>query len=353
MGKKQKVFVGLSGGVDSSVSAWLLKEQGYEVVGVFIKTWQPDFIECNWEAERLDAMRVAAHLRIPFLTFDAEEAYKTQVGDYMIAEYKRGRTPNPDVMCNTHVKFGAFLPWALTQGADFVATGHYAQRTHDADGYHLLRGVDRGKDQSYFLWTLTQKELAHILFPVGHLQKAEVRVLAEKAKLPVFAKKDSQGICFLGPVDMEEFLGHYAKLEKGDVLNEQGEKIGTHKGALIYTIGQRHGFTVQTHGEHQGALYVVSKDMDANTVTVGKEAPTLMASDTLTLEDISRIRALPEDGLMAQFRYRQTPFVIHMQEDTQGRGILSVSTETERPSIGQSCVFYKGNECFGGGILCS
>src|SRR3972149_2581934 len=202
--KKKMVFVGLSGGVDSSVTAALLKEQGYEVVGVFIKTWQPDFIECTWPEERRDAMRVAAHLDIPFLTFDLEKEYKKEVGDYMVSEYRAGRTPNPDVMCNKEIKFGAFLQKALAMGADFVATGHYAEISQIRNVFSLKKSPDPSKDQSYFLWTLTQEQLAHILFPIGHFKKTEVRKLAKKFALPVAEKKDSQGICFLGDIDLKD-----------------------------------------------------------------------------------------------------------------------------------------------------
>ncbi|NVN97440.1 hypothetical protein HXX01_04420 [Candidatus Nomurabacteria bacterium] len=223
MAKKlnKTVFVGVSGGVDSSVAAALLKDQGYNVVGVFIRTWSPDFIECTWKDERRDAMRVCAHLDIPFLECDAEEAYKKGVADYMIEEYKKGNTPNPDVMCNRMVKFGVFWQFAKEHGADFIATGHYARvmenSFREATGggvpflgtpkngakelreklFSMKRGIDSSKDQSYFLWTLTQDDLSHTLFPVGHLEKRDVRRLAEKYKLPTAVKKDSQGVCFL------------------------------------------------------------------------------------------------------------------------------------------------------------
>ncbi|HMA78461.1 MAG TPA: tRNA 2-thiouridine(34) synthase MnmA, partial [Candidatus Paceibacterota bacterium] len=203
------VFVGLSGGVDSSVAAARLKKQGYRVVGVFIKVWHPDWLVCNWEQERLDAMRVAAHLEIPFLTCDAEQAYKDDVATYFIEEYRTGRTPNPDVMCNQQVKFGRFLEFARAQGADYIATGHYVQRVDTEAGIELHRGVDTGKDQSYFLWSLTANQLEQSLFPVGSSTKAEIRTEAETLQLPVAAKKDSQGICFLGQVDIPEFLSHY------------------------------------------------------------------------------------------------------------------------------------------------
>ncbi len=218
---KLTIFVGLSGGVDSSVAAKRLVEAGHTVIGVFIKTWHPAFLACTEESDRLDAMRVAAHLNIPFLTFDAVEAYKSTVADYMIREYAEGRTPNPDVMCNKNVKFGAFLDWALKQGADAVATGHYA-RIEVREGVPvLLRGKDPDKDQSYFLWSLSHEKLSRIIFPLGESMKHNVRKEAEGAGIPVFDKRDSQGICFLGDVDIKGFLSHYIPLQKGNVLDTE------------------------------------------------------------------------------------------------------------------------------------
>ena len=204
--RKGKVYVGMSGGVDSSVSAALLLEQGYDVTGVFIKVWQPEWLEeqggCSWREDRLDAMRVCVHLGIPFRTLDLEETYKREVVDYMVSEYRAGRTPNPDVMCNRHVKFGGFFDWAMEQGADFVATGHYAQiQESGSKNLELRMGKDAGKDQSYFLWTLTQRELSRTIFPVGGMEKAETRTLARRFGLPVADKRDSQGLCFIGRVD--------------------------------------------------------------------------------------------------------------------------------------------------------
>ncbi len=215
---KKKVFVGLSGGVDSSVSAALLQSQGYDVFGVFIKVWQPDFYECTWKEDRLDAMRVCAKLNIPFYTLDLEKEYKKEVVDYMIEEYKNGRTPNPDVMCNKYIKFGGFFDWAMSQGADFVATGHYARLNKE---HELVAGRDSNKDQSYFLWTLTKEQLSKTLFPVGDIEKTEVRKLAKKFGLPTAEKKDSQGLCFIGKVDMAEFLHHFIETKPGPVLNDK------------------------------------------------------------------------------------------------------------------------------------
>lgn len=348
--QKKKVFVGLSGGVDSSVSALLLKEAGHDVVGVFIKVWQPDFLVCDWEKERLDAMRVAAHLGIPFLTFDAEEVYKKEVADYMIEEYKAGRTPNPDVMCNRHVKFGAFLDFAKASGADMVATGHYAQ-VMERDGRHLLlRGADEAKDQSYFLWTLTQDQLSHIMFPVGHLKKPEVRAHAARAGLPTATKHDSQGICFLGQVDMEEFLSHYVQSEEGDVYDTNGVIIGTHSGALFYTLGQRHGFSITKADTEKNPYYVVAKDMQKNSITVDT-SPHEMERTSIELVGVNIIpERLPVSSLSAEFRYRQKPFAIEISEENGVFKVLPKEPVAE-PSSGQSCVLYNGDECLGGGVV--
>jgi len=344
--EKKKVFVGLSGGADSSVAALKLIEAGHDVVGVFIKTWQPNFLDCNWEKERIDAMRVAAHLNIPFLTFDGEEAYKTEVAEYMISEYTRGRTPNPDVMCNRHVKFGAFLNFALEKGADAVATGHYARVLEDNNGYHLYRGIDTEKDQSYFLWTLTQKQLQHIMFPVGSIPKSEVRKSAKKDGLPTAQKKDSQGICFLGPVDIEDFLSHYINLKEGLVLNDRGESIGTHSGALIYTLGQRHGFQITESSNARKAHYVISRDIEKNTITVAENPPKSVEKEII-LEDKNEIQSFEDRELTAQFRYRGEALSVSITE----KGSLKTKDPMPTPSSGQSCVLYRGDECLGGGII--
>jgi len=355
MKSPKKVFVGLSGGVDSSVTALRLKKQGYVVVGVFIKVWHPDFLECDEERDRLDAMRVAAHLGIPFLTLDAEEVYKRDVADYMIQEYREGRTPNPDVMCNKHVKFGAFLDFAKAQGADYVATGHYAQIDKDSDGfYHLHRGRDPEKDQSYFLWTLTQEQLAHVLFPIGDSVKDNIRKEAAAAGLPTAQKHDSQGICFLGKVDIEEFLSHYIDLKAGSVLDEEGSVIGTHTGALLYTLGQRHGFTVTKKGTDEEPSFVIAKDLLANTITVAHERQQVEKKD-VRLHQLNLIRSgsSTEGSISAQFRYRQKPFPIELTLLKDGAATLKVQAEVETPSVGQSCVLYRDSECLGGGIIAS
>jgi tRNA-specific 2-thiouridylase len=344
MNKKETVFVGVSGGVDSSVSLAILKEQGFNVVGCFIKTWQPDFIECTWKEERRDAMRICATLDVPFLTIDAEEEYKNAVGMYMVNEYKAGRTPNPDVMCNKEVKFGVFLKKALELGADFVATGHYAR---EKDG-KLFKGKDESKDQSYFLWTLVSEQLKKIKFPVGHLQKSEVRKIAEKYNLLTAEKKDSQGVCFLGPIDMKDFLGHYIDVQIGDVLNTKGEKIGHHDGALFYTLGERHGFTITEKGTEDKRLYVVERDLEKNTITVSENInQTKESKNKIEIESANWITKPEFDKTYeARIRYQQK------LEKCQIEGEFVIfENEQSLATSGQSVVVYDGEECIGGGII--
>jgi tRNA-uridine 2-sulfurtransferase len=352
MSKGKTVFVGLSGGVDSSVAALRLIKQGYNVVGVFIKVWHPDFMVCNWEAERLDAMRVAAHLGIPFLTCDAEDTYRDEVAHYFIETYKQGLTPNPDVMCNQMVKFGAFLKFAKSHNADYIATGHYARRVDSNSNPQLYRGIDTQKDQSYFLWTLSEEQLSHSLFPVGDTDKEVIRREAKKAKIPVAEKKDSQGICFLGHVDIAEFLSHYVELKVGDVLDENGEIVGEHKGALVYTLGQRHGFTLFNKSNSEEPHYVTAKDTTRNTITVAKKRPTITKGDTVLLRNlVLRVKIEVGQTLEAQIRYRQKPFKV-MCEKIDGDNIYLIpQTEIEYPTEGQSCVLYLGDHCIGGGII--
>lgn len=354
---RKKVYVGLSGGVDSSTSAALLKKAGYDVIGVFIKVWQPDFLPCTWKEDRLDAMRVAAHLDIPFITINLQKEYKKEVVDYMIGEYIKGRTPNPDVMCNQHVKFGAFFRKAIAAGADFVATGHYAQITKNKNGsYNLFAGVDGEKDQSYFLWTLTQKELSKTLFPVGAYKKSEVRKLAKKFGLPTAEKKDSQGLCFLGKLDMKDFLKHFIHETPGDVLNEEGAVIGTHTGVVFLTHGERHGFTITSNNTQSRPYYVIAKNIKQNTIIVShKQLPEKKSGmpHIVTISALNWTRGiLPEPGKQyrARVRYRQPLEVCSIvRSDTKKAEILFIHPQIV--ASGQSLVVYDGDECLGGGII--
>lgn len=355
---KGKVYVAMSGGVDSSVTAVLLLKEGYEVVGVFMKVWQPDFLPCTWRSERLDAMRVAADLNIPFLTWDFEKEYKEGVADYMIREYKAGRTPNPDVMCNKEVKFGAFFRRAMSAGADFVATGHYAQVVYDKKSgtYTMLAGIDPAKDQSYFLWTLGQAQLSKTFFPIGGYEKSHVRALAKKFGLPVADKKDSQGLCFMGKLDVKDFLAHFIQEKEGSVVNEHGEIIGVHRGAYFYTLGERHGFLITKKGTDDTPYYIVAKDLGNNTITVAHSVakkPLECASQTIQASQASFCRgAVPNTAhtYTAQVRYHGE---FHKCKIT-ALNDTTFSLHLEKPAVfdaGQSVVLYDENECVGGGII--
>ncbi len=348
-GSGKRVFVGVSGGVDSSVAALLLKLYGYDVTGVFIRTWQPDWIECTWRDERRDAMRVCAYINIPFIELNLEHEYKTGVADYMIAEYRKGRTPNPDVMCNREVKFGGFLRYAMEHKADYIATGHYAQNNNN----QLIKGNDIAKDQCYFLWTLTNEQLSHSLFPVGHLPKKYVRLLAKLFGLPTAVKKDSQGICFIGDIDMKEFLKHYIEEAPGDVINEKGEVIGTHDGVLFYTLGERHGFHITKKGTDDKPYYVVGKNIEHNQLIVSEKQEQFSQNITqsILLRDIV-FRVIIDDKKIyqAQIRYHgEFKNCQLIRNDNEYSVIFNETDHTIAP--GQSIVFYDGNVCIGGGIV--
>lgn len=338
----------MSGGVDSSVSALLLKQAGYEVTGVFIKVWQPDFIECTWKEDRLDAMRVAAQLDIPFITLDLEKEYKKEVIDYMIEEYRKGRTPNPDVYCNRYVKFGAFLKWAREQGADYIATGHYAR----TDNINLLKGKDNNKDQSYFLWTLTKDDLKNVLFPIGELEKDEVRKIGEKNGIYTSAKKDSQGLCFIGTIDIKTLLKEYIKEEKGDVVDESGVVIGYHDGAMFYTIGERHNFVITTKGTEDKPYYVVAKDDKKNILIVSHNKPSIKEGDNFKLTKVSFVNEKPNENetYEARARYRAQLSKIKIKNIKDDWVVEKIEGDLV-PTSGQSLVVYKDNLVIGGGII--
>ncbi len=353
--ERARVSVGMSGGVDSPVSAALLKEQGYDVTGVFIKVWQPEFFECTWRQDRMDAMRVCAKLDIPFITLNLEDEYKREVVDYMIREYKEGKTPNPDVMCNKYVKFGGFFDWAMLQGADYVATGHYARVKKEGDKTRILAGDDKNKDQTYFLWTLTQKQLSKTFFPIGDIEKPQVRRLARKYNLSTSAKKDSQGLCFIGKIDIKDFLKNYIEEKKGDVLDEKGEVIGIHDGSFYLTVGQRHGFIVNKKTPNDNPYYIVKKDLKNNTITVSNDVLKVdfIEKNEVVLRDINWTLGEELDfskKYKARIRYRQ-PFedCIIQKENNQ----IKLTFDKPQKSItsGQSAVIYDGEVCLGGGII--
>lgn len=354
----KKVFVGLSGGVDSSVSALLLKEAGYDVTGVFIKGWQPDWIPCTWKTDRISAMRTAAYLGVPFLTLDLENQYKDKVVSYLLEEYKNGRTPNPDMLCNKEIKFGSFLNWCIKNGADYVATGHYAQIIDN----ELIESKDKEKDQSYFLSQLGSYELSKTIFPIGHLQKSEVRKIALQNNLPVATRKDSQGICFVGDLSMKDFLKRELDPEPGKVLDVDGNIIGEHEGAILYTIGERHGFKIQGNKELQNSLFVVSKDIVENTITVseknsdlvnqglqGKTNEILLSNFSFT-ENLQRVK--DSKKLQIRIRYRGEKVPVELLGIEEERNVFKVrSAKVLEYAHGQFGVLYDGEVCLGGGEL--
>lgn len=303
----KKIFVGLSGGVDSAVSAALLKRAGARVTGVFIKGWYPPGMPCTWAAERRDAMRVAARLHIPFHTLDASTEYKKSVIDYLIAEYRAGRTPNPDVMCNKEVKFGAFYRYALAEGAEAIATGHYRSGE---------------KDQSYFLWAVPKDILAATVFPVGNYEKERVRMLAKKFNLPVAEKKDSQGVCFLGAVSVKEFLK---------------KELGDDNPALLHTFGQKVSLP-------NGPWYVVGKNVEKKKIIISKTRASV--AQAILFTDANWFSE-PMGVCEAQYRYRGP----RMQGYVERNRFISAVPFTEIPAPGQSIVFYHSGELVGGGII--
>ncbi|MCW5909783.1 MAG: tRNA 2-thiouridine(34) synthase MnmA [Cyclobacteriaceae bacterium] len=388
----KRVVVGLSGGVDSSVTAYLLKEQGYEVIGMFMKNWHDDSVtisnECPWLDDSNDAMIVAQYLGIPFQAIDLSREYKERIVDYMFAEYQRGRTPNPDVLCNREIKFDVFLNAALKLGADYVATGHYCRRgevqKNDETYYQLLAGKDPNKDQSYFLCQLTQEQLSKALFPIGELLKPEVRAIAKKAGLATADKKDSQGLCFVGKVHLPDFLQQRLEPKKGKVIEvpfdstvfkngfglndlknitkpytlnpELGEVVGEHNGAHFYTIGQRRGLNI---GGYEKPLFVIGTDTDKNIIYTGSgdDHPGLYrkglfvpnADEHWIREDL-KLNVGESKSYMARIRYRQPlePCTLHKKED----GLYIIFDRPQRGvTPGQFAAWYENDELIGSGVI--
>jgi len=345
MGKT--VYVGMSGGVDSSVTAALLKEQGYSVVGVFMKNWSQDLpgMPCTWKEDYQDAKRVAVQLGIDFKLYDFEKEYRQQVVEYMIDEYKAGRTPNPDIMCNQEVKFKLFLKAALADGAELIATGHYA-RTKDG---RLLTGLDANKDQSYFLYRVTTEALEQTLFPIGEYKKPAVRELAAKFKLVTAAKKDSQGICFVGKVGIKEFLEQYVTANPGAIIDRSGKAIGEHEGAIFYTIGQRHGLNVG------GGLpyYVIGKDMDKNEVYVTTDLDDdKLWAGKLEVTALHWINEAPDTSRQYSVRTRYRAPLVDCTVTLDGQtATLDLGQQVRALTPGQSAVIYDNENVVGGGIV--
>ena len=341
---RNKVVVGMSGGVDSSVAAYLLKKAGYDVVGVFIMPWQPDHVPCTAEEDRRDAMRVAARLSIPLFTVDAREEYKESVAMKMIREYKKGNTPNPDIWCNKEIKFSTLERFADSVGAYYLATGHYADTcTSKKHGALLVRPHDKEKDQTYFLWAVPQSSLKRTLFPLAHLTKKKVRDYASELHLPNSHKKDSQGVCFLGNVDMKEFLKEYLSVEPGHVVDESGAIIGMHEGALLYTLGERLG----THS--QDIMVVEKKDVAANTLVVKKRDSVRGMCRCTVNEILHHVPPAKSSHYDVQIRHRGALYRTQLHFD--GDYAVCELPHDIYPAPGQSLVWFDGDILCGGGVI--
>lgn len=345
---QQKVAVGLSGGVDSAVVAYLLKQQGFDVTGVYMQCWESKADGCVADEDRMDAVKVASKLKIPFKHLHFEKEYKEKVITHFYNEYRAGRTPNPDVWCNKEIKFGMFLDWAMKKGFDFVATGHYA-KVFEKDGiYFLEAGEDKGKDQSYFLYLLNQEQLSKAIFPLGEMKKDKVRELAKEVGFHNAYKKDSVGICFVGEVDIKEFLQKEIKFNSGNVVKTDGEIIGKHDGAVYYTIGQRHGFTVS---KYQGIpMYVIAKDVEKNELVVGPIREGLRGD--FEVEEVHWINEPFEGDAKVRIRHLGELLPAKLAVSHDGNSVnISLVDPAFGVAPGQSAVFYKDNLVLGGGTI--
>jgi len=354
----KRIVVGMSGGVDSSVAALLLKQQGWEVIGLFMKNWEDDDTDtyCSSRTDLIDAVAVADAIGIEIETVNFSAEYKERVFAEFLSEYRAGRTPNPDILCNAEIKFRAFLDHALAMGADRIATGHYARVRSRAGCVELLRGIDPTKDQSYFLYRLSQEQLGRTLFPIGHLPKHEVRLLAREHGLAVHAKRDSTGICFIGERPFRAFLNRYLPLEPGDMVTPDGTVVGKHSGLMYYTIGQRQGLGIGGRPQGDGgAWYVADKDIAGNRLIVvqGHDHPRLLAR-ALACHRLSWIGGVAPDDTCpytAKTRYRQIDSACRVVSLTGDRAWIEFDTPQWAITPGQSVVLYHGETCLGGGII--
>jgi len=346
---RETVYVGMSGGVDSSVTAALLLDAGYDVVGVYMKNWSKDLPghHCTWEEDYQDAKKVATQLGIEFKMYDFENEYRQKVVDYMVAEYQAGRTPNPDIMCNQEIKFKLFLDTALEDGADYIATGHYA-RVKDGK---LLVGIDKNKDQSYFLYRVNEEALKKTFMPIGEMEKPKVREIAKRLGLATAEKKDSQGICFVGKVGIKEFLETELGPQKpGQIIDQNGKVLGDHEGSLYYTIGQRHGLNVG------GGLpyYVTGKDVKNNQVFVTTDiSDKNLWNQTLTLSDLHWINGAPnsQSEYTIRTRYRADLVAVKSFKKEGDNYLVELKDEVRAITPGQSAVIYEKERVVGGGIV--
>ncbi|MCZ3622248.1 tRNA 2-thiouridine(34) synthase MnmA [Lactobacillus mulieris] len=357
---KIRVVVGMSGGVDSSVSALLLKEAGYDVIGVFMKNWDDtdDSGVCTATEDYEDVKRVADKIGIPYYSINFEKEYWQRVFEYFLSEYKKGRTPNPDIMCNTQIKFKSFLEFALNLDADYIAMGHYAKTVKDENGItHMMRPKDGNKDQTYFLSQLSQDQIKHVIFPLANLTKPQVREIAERAGLATAKKKDSTGICFIGERNFKKFLSEFLPAKAGKMVTPDGKVVGEHAGLMYYTIGQRQGLGLGSTKESTDPWFVVGKDLKKNELIVeqGYDSPRLYAT-SLKASDMSFFTGKPDHDLefscTAKFRYRQADVAVHVKYHAADNTCDVYFDEPARAvTPGQALVLYKGEECLGGGNI--
>ena len=348
------IAVGISGGVDSAVAASLLIEEGYDVEGIFMKNWEEDSEYCTVEKDYKDALQVCDVLNIPLRSVNFAKEYWEKVFQYFLEEYKNGRTPNPDILCNSEIKFKEFLKYAINLGADKIATGHYVRSNILQDSIELLKGLDKGKDQSYFLHTLTQKQLSKSLFPLGKLNKAQVREHAEKKGFNNFNKKDSVGICFIGERNFKSFLKDYLPSKPGNIVTENGKKIGAHDGLMFHTIGQRKGLKIGGgNGDNSNAWYVIEKDINHNELIVGQghDHP-LLYKKNIKVSKVHWINDNKKIGeLSAKIRYRADDHKCKVTELKDGQALIEFEVPQFAIANGQSVVFYNDEICLGGATI--
>ncbi len=353
---KKTVVIGMSGGVDSSVAALLLKEQGYNVIGLYMNNWEEkdECGACTGEEDFADVRRVANHIGIPYYSVNFAKEYMDRVFSYFISEYKAGRTPNPDVLCNREIKFKDFKEQAYKLGADYIATGHYCDILHDGDTHYLLKAKDQSKDQTYFLNQLSQKQLENVLFPLGKLDKSEVREIAVKNGLATAKKKDSTGICFIGERNFRNFLLQYIPAQKGEIRTYDGKVLGEHLGLMYYTIGQRRGLNIGGQkGDDGSRWFVIEKDLKNNILYVAHGEEDRLYSKGLIAKEMNFIPSVPkkkEFECTAKFRYRQAEQGCFVKVD--GDKVEVIFKEKQRAiTEGQFAVFYDGDKCIGGGVI--
>lgn len=355
---KKTVVVGMSGGVDSSVSAYLLKQQGYNVIGLFMNNWEEkdDTGHCTSEQDYEDVKRVCNKLQIPYYSINFAKQYYELVFKEFLEEYKKGRTPNPDVLCNREIKFGPFLDYALSLGADYIATGHYCQIERKDDKCYLKKSIDTNKDQTYFLNQVSQEQLKNVLFPIGHLEKPEVRKIATELGLVTADKKDSTGICFIGERNFKNFLNNYLPAKDGNICTIDGKVVGRHTGVLYYTIGQRRGLNIGGYAGGNGERwFVVSKDIEKNILYVHQGEDDLLYTDYLIAEEFNWISGIPNNEFecTAKFRYRQPDQKVKVMVDKDDNKKIKVIFDEKQRAItaGQYVVLYNNDICLGGGKI--